>query len=109
MDRLKTTLLTAFVIAILLLTPAASAQPVAANITVVSGNGQMICPSCGYGHTVAPFYPMVVKVTDASGKPIANKTVNWLSWLVTRHQRALYGGFKRNICLSFILTGEFWG
>ena len=77
MDRLKTTLLTAFVIAILLLTPAASAQPVAANITVVSGNGQMICPSCGFGHTVAPFYPMVVKVTDASGKPIANKTVNW--------------------------------
>jgi uncharacterized protein (TIGR03437 family) len=59
------------------LTPAASAQPVAANITVVSGNGQMICPSCGFGHTVAPFYPMVVKVTDVSGKPIANKTVNW--------------------------------
>ena len=77
MDRLKTTLLTAFVIAILLLTPAASAQPVAANITVVSGNGQMICPSCGFGHTVAPFYPMVVKVTDASGKPIANTNVNW--------------------------------
>jgi uncharacterized protein (TIGR03437 family) len=77
LDRLKTTLLTAFVIAILLLTPAASAQPVAANITVVSGNGQMICPSCGFGHTVAPFYPMVVKVTDVSGKPIANKTVNW--------------------------------
>ena len=77
MDRLKTTLLTASVIAKLLLTPAASAQPVAANITVVSGNGQLICPLCGFGRIDAPFYPMVVKVTDANGKPIANKTVYW--------------------------------
>ena len=76
MDRLKTTLITAFVIAILF-TPTASAQPsVAAKVEVVSGNGQMICPTC-VGSTFTFFYPMVVKVTDASGNPIAGKTVNW--------------------------------
>ncbi|MGD0774018.1 MAG: hypothetical protein ABSC05_14470 [Candidatus Solibacter sp.] len=75
MDRLKITLLTAFVIAILC-TPTASAQPVAAAITVVSGNGQMIESGGGYKNFTY-FYPMVVKVTDASGNPIGGKTVSW--------------------------------
>jgi len=45
-------------------------------MTVLSGNGQLICPACIYA-TFRNFLPMVVKVTDAAGKPIANKTVNW--------------------------------
>ena len=75
MDRLKTTLFTALVIAILV-TPAAAAQATAANVAVISGNGQMICTGCS-GKIFTYFYPMVVKVTDASGNPIAGKTVNW--------------------------------
>ena len=75
MDRLKITLLTAFVIAILC-TPTAFAQPVAANISVVSGNGQLISTGTGF-KSFTFFYPMVVKVTDASGNPIGGKTVNW--------------------------------
>jgi uncharacterized protein (TIGR03437 family) len=75
LDRLKATLITAFVIAILF-TPTASAQATAANVAVISGNGQMICPSCSFKRFTY-FYPMVVKVTDASGNPIAGKTVYW--------------------------------
>ncbi len=50
----------------------ASAQ----NISVVQGNGQLICDGCP---TVAlpSFDPMVVKVTDAAGKPIVGATVTW--------------------------------
>ncbi len=43
---------------------------------MISGNGQMICPACAQKRFTL-FYPMVVKVTDANGNPIANKTVNW--------------------------------
>ena len=56
--------------------PTASAQATAARVDVVSGNGQMICPIC-LGKTFTTFYPMVVRVTDASGNPIAGKTVTW--------------------------------
>jgi uncharacterized protein (TIGR03437 family) len=45
-------------------------------VDVISGNGQMICPTCAQKKFTL-FYPMVVKVTDANGNPIANKTVNW--------------------------------
>jgi uncharacterized protein (TIGR03437 family) len=74
LDKLKTTLLTASVIAILF-TSTASAQQ-AAKLEIVSGNGQMICPACG-NNTFVNFYPLVVKVSDSSGNPIAGKTVNW--------------------------------
>ncbi len=59
------------------LTPRASAQT-PANISVVSGNGQVICQLCtqgGFG--VQSFDGMYVKVTDASGNPVANAPVNW--------------------------------
>src|ERR1035441_8026027 len=77
LDRLKTTVITAFVIA-LLLAPAAFAQATAAKVEVVSGNGQLVCPVCAYKNARF-FYPMVVKVTDNNGNPIAGKTVNWRS------------------------------
>jgi len=74
LDRLKITLLTAFVIAILC-TPTAFAQPVAAHITVVSGSGQMIKAVCFGIGCFNSFYPMVVKVTDANGNPLYQYTV----------------------------------
>jgi uncharacterized protein (TIGR03437 family) len=74
LDRLKTTLLTAFVIAILF-TPTASAQQ-AAKLEVVSGNGQMTCPNVP-SNTCNTYYPMVVRVSDSSGNPIAGKAVVW--------------------------------
>jgi uncharacterized protein (TIGR03437 family) len=54
----------------------ASAQATAANVAIVSGNGQMTCLQCP--RKVFNFlYPLVVKVTDSSGAPIAGKVVNW--------------------------------
>lgn len=57
--------------------PIISAQT-PANISVISGNGQLICPSCPtLGNTVAKFDGMFVKVTDVSGNAVANATVAW--------------------------------
>src|SRR5215469_1347409 len=48
----------------------------AASITVVQGNGQMICDGCPM--TGLPFFdPLIVKVTDASGNPVQNAQVTW--------------------------------
>ena len=44
--------------------------------SIVSGNGQLICPNCCF-QSFHILYPMVVKVTDANGNPISGKTVNW--------------------------------
>src|ERR1017187_384696 len=82
LDRLKTTVITAFVMAVLFApaafaqATAAPAQGTAANVAVVSGNGQLICPVCALKRATS-FHPMVVKVTGANGNPIAGKTVNW--------------------------------
>jgi len=55
----------------------ASAQT-AANITPVSGNGQLVCPGLSYCAGQPGFFQtMVAKVTDASGNPVANATVTW--------------------------------
>ena len=75
MDKLKVTLFSALVLATVG-APAADAQATAANIAIISGNGQMISPGSAR-KAFTYFYPMVVKVTDANGSPIANKTVNW--------------------------------
>ena len=64
-------------LALLVCAGAASAQT-PANITVVSGNGQLICPVSLLARSlVTSFQPMVVKVTDASGNPVTNASVNW--------------------------------
>ena len=55
--------------------PTALAQT-AGSITVQSGNGQIICPSCAYS-IFRFFLPLVVKLADAAGQPIPSKTVNW--------------------------------
>jgi uncharacterized protein (TIGR03437 family) len=76
LHRLKTTLFLAFLIAILY-TPTASAQATAAKISVVSGNGQIFTTDPFAKPGLNVFHPMVVKVTDVNGNPIAGKTVNW--------------------------------
>jgi uncharacterized protein (TIGR03437 family) len=69
--------LAAAITAAITMAPWASAQtPV--NISVVSGNGQLICQQCtsgGFG--VQSFDRMFVKVTDANGVAVANAPVNW--------------------------------
>lgn len=61
----------------LLLAGAAPAQTVA-NLSPISGNGQLTCPTCPFG-VFANFEPLVVKATDASGNAVANATVSWSS------------------------------
>jgi uncharacterized protein (TIGR03437 family) len=62
----------AFVAALSILPAVGSGQTVA----IVSGNGQLVCPVCP-GLVTQAFAPLVVSVTDASGKPLANTTVTW--------------------------------
>jgi adhesin/invasin len=54
----------------------ASAQT-PANISVVSGNGQIFCSCPLAGGLISGYYPLVVKVTDANNKPVAGATVTW--------------------------------
>lgn len=49
----------------------------AQSISIVSGNGQLVCPSCT-GPT-AVFTPLVVVVVDSNGAPLANATVTWIA------------------------------
>jgi uncharacterized protein (TIGR03437 family) len=62
-------------LAVLLCAGAASAQT-SANVSVVSGNGQLVCGGC-----VDPsklfFEPLIVRVTDANGQPLAFTSVHW--------------------------------
>jgi len=75
LDRLRFKLFAALIIG-LLSTHAAGAQT-ATNITVVSGNGQVTCPLCVSPQRNPLIQPYIVKVTDASGKPVANQEVDW--------------------------------
>src|SRR5215467_7547598 len=46
-------------------------------VTIVSGNGQVTCQLCFSSTPKATFDPLVVKVVDAAGNPLANATVTW--------------------------------
>ena len=48
----------------------------AQNISIVNGNGQLVCSQCLDGSPFS-FRPLVVKVTDASGAPVNGAQVNW--------------------------------
>jgi uncharacterized protein (TIGR03437 family) len=54
----------------------ASAQT-PANISIVSGNGQIFCSCPLAGGLITGYYPLVVKVTDANNRPVAGATVSW--------------------------------
>src|SRR5450755_4242304 len=45
------------------------------NISIVSGNGQLVCPDCEVGLKI--YVPLVVQVNDSTGKPSVNTTVTW--------------------------------
>jgi len=62
-------------LAVLLCAGGASAQT-PANVSVVSGNGQIICQNC-VGVNAFFFTPLVARVTDANGQPVANTPVQW--------------------------------
>jgi uncharacterized protein (TIGR03437 family) len=64
----------AAMLACLLCVQVGSAQS-AANISIVSGSGQLFC-NCVASAVVIPSY-FVAKVTDASGRPVANANVVW--------------------------------
>jgi hypothetical protein len=49
---------------------------VPANISVVQGNGQLICDQCST-FPLNAFDPLVVLVTDSNGNPVSNATVTW--------------------------------
>ena len=63
------------------------------NISIVSGNGQVVCPGC---FSPSFYYqPMVVLVSDANGNPVPNATVNWsvgsgLAGVITQSNAATY-------------------
>ena len=53
-------------------------------ISIVSGNGQLVCVNCATfcvncatGGLTTQFAPLVVQVNDATGKAVANTTVTW--------------------------------
>ncbi len=62
-------LVAAAILAALAVSPALAQTP--ANITIVSGDGQLALP-CG-----GAFQPMTAQVTDANGVPVAGTTVSW--------------------------------
>jgi uncharacterized protein (TIGR03437 family) len=49
----------------------------AQTISIVSGNGQLVCPDCA--DSIEKYTPLIVQVNDAAGAPMANATVTWTS------------------------------
>ena len=60
-----------FLTALFLLPALSSAQ----TITIVSGNGQLVCPDCT--GSLQKYAPLTVQVNNAAGVPLANATVTW--------------------------------
>jgi len=62
-------------LAVLLCAGGASAQT-PANVAVISGSGQLICQNCVSVNAFF-FSPLVARVTDANGQPVALTPVQW--------------------------------
>ena len=63
----------------LLVAVMSAASAFAQNVTtlsIVSGNGQMICSMCA-GYAFQMYEPLKVKALDASGKPVVGVTITW--------------------------------
>ena len=67
-------LVVAVATALFIVCGSASAQNV--SLSIVSGNGQLICASCPT-KPITSFNPLVVLVKDATGKPVPNATISW--------------------------------
>lgn len=82
----------AAILALIMGVQSAPAQT-AANITIISGSGQIFC-SCplAVGGGQLGFLPMVVKVTDAQGNAVANASVTWEVTLAPLASPALASG-----------------
>ena len=65
------------------------------NVSVLSGQGQLICPLL-----CSIFQPMVAKVTDANGSPIAGATVNWNLTQSVYAAQFLVGGGTTNTTIT---------
>jgi uncharacterized protein (TIGR03437 family) len=77
LDRLRTSLIAAFAMALICAVPA-TAQT-AAQLQIIAGNGQITCLGCATQGQIPLqfFFPLVVKALDAQGNPIPNKEVDW--------------------------------
>jgi len=71
---LRSTLFAACILAALVFLPAFCA---AQTVSIVSGNGQVVCVAC-FGPPQA-FVPLDVLVTDSNGNPLAGQTVTWVA------------------------------
>src|ERR1039458_5223317 len=49
----------------------------AQTISIVSGNGQLVCPDCT--GSLQKYTQLVAQVNDATGKPVVNTTVTWIA------------------------------
>src|SRR5689334_13915572 len=54
-----------------------SVSALAQSISIVSGNGQLGCPTCP-SKPITVFNPLVVSVKDATGRPLQGATVTWI-------------------------------
>jgi len=69
------TFLPSSVLALLAAVPFFSTPVSAQSLSIVSGNGQLICGQCPTRAFM--FDPLVVMVRDARGNPLANATIHW--------------------------------
>ena len=78
MKNFKTFLHAVALAALLVLFPAlASAQ--IQTLSIVSGNGQLVCTLCATVGSGGLFDPLVVQVKDAAGNPVVGAVVTWVA------------------------------
>lgn len=73
----RSLLASGFVFPLLLFPALCSAQ----SISIVSGNGQLVCPNCP-GLSTQAYSPLVVQVNDSTGNPVTTKTT--VTWKLTQ-------------------------